>query len=449
MFPGCRILFARQTKHSLAQTILQTFEDDVLPKGVITNPEGSRAHRQSYDYKNGSMIVLTGLDDLTKLLSGEYDMIIVFQAEECDEQTVMGLVTRLSGNKLIDTDGESFVQLGMDCNPRGEGHWIKQGINSGKFHCLDFRFQDNPRWFNPDTQVWTKQGIQYVENLENSLTGIQKERMLHGRWVNPEGSRFKHASRSVHGFTMKERFPYGIPEHWARWMSGDWGRAAPFCCLWHTVDPQTNEYYTYLEAYTDGLDAQEQAELIVLMSPANDLRYDVMYMDGSMWSNQESFGAKRYGDGKEPTPAATVYRSVFDAANMELGTVKFPSLRKGARNTDEEGYVTLETLFHNKKWLIELGCVNLWREVEDAVFYIDPRTGYKYELINPSGIKPKPCSDHALMCGVYAFHKRSPLGSEPEPDIEVQIERENQLRMEILRDNADKRHREKTSRYRT
>src|SRR5690349_10064849 len=82
-YPGCRVLFARQTKHSLAQTILQTFDDDVLPIGYCAPYSGKREYRQTYDYRNGSQIVLTGLDDLTKLLSGEYDLIVVFQAEEC------------------------------------------------------------------------------------------------------------------------------------------------------------------------------------------------------------------------------------------------------------------------------------------------------------------------------------------------------------------------------
>lgn len=434
-FPGTRVLFARQTKHSLAQTILQTFEDDVLPPGYTKNYSGSREYRQAYEYLNGSMIVLTGLDDLTKLLSGEYDMILIFQAEECLQETVLGLTTRLSGKHL------PFVQLGMDCNPRGQSHWIKKMIEENEAHCIDFRFQDNPRWYDPDSLQWTEAGKEYIGNLMRTLKGHQRDRMLYGRWVNPEGARFKDLSRSVQGFTFKERFPNGFPEHYRRWMGGDWGRSDPFACVWHASD-ENGTIYTYLEAYETGMGTTEQAEKIVGLCPSNDLKYDAMMIDGSMWSGEKSFG----GD-PEKGPAAVQWQKVFDEKNAELGWDKFPSLRKGPKNMNEQGYVTLEGLLKENKWFIELGCVNLWAELEDAVYYKNPRTGIADDLINPGNSKY--CADHLLEACVYSLHQRSPQTHDLAPPIEVQIQQANLGRMEKLRDNADKRHREKTSRYRT
>ena len=60
-YPGIRVLWARFTLTSMRQSVQVTFEEKVLPpKAKLLRKGGSRKTRTSYDYPNGSEIVLGG-----------------------------------------------------------------------------------------------------------------------------------------------------------------------------------------------------------------------------------------------------------------------------------------------------------------------------------------------------------------------------------------------------
>jgi len=69
-YPGCRIVVIRKTRASLTESWMVTFEQKVLPPGHESiNPNKQRGHRTSYNYSNGSHIVLGGMDNATRLFS--------------------------------------------------------------------------------------------------------------------------------------------------------------------------------------------------------------------------------------------------------------------------------------------------------------------------------------------------------------------------------------------
>jgi hypothetical protein len=53
---------------------------------------------------------------------------------------------------------------------------------------------------------------------------------------------------------------FEIPQSWPRWVSVDYGFAAPWCALWLTRDPESRVMYVYRERYASGLRDEEQAE---------------------------------------------------------------------------------------------------------------------------------------------------------------------------------------------
>lgn len=443
-YPRSQQAIVRQTRRSISMTMLTDFERFVLPEGHPARDGGDRTGRSKYTYPNGAEIWLIGMDDPQKLMSSQFDRIYIGEMTDLREDDIELAGTRLRNGIM------PYQQLAGDCNPQQPNHWLKLRCEKGLMRMIDSSIKDNPRYW--DGVDWTPEGAAYMARNRN-LSDIRYQRLILNKWVAAEGSRFKSASKEVQGFTMREKFPYGFPQGWKRWTSGDWGRAAPFCCLWHCAgfDSKGSPHvYTYLEAYEKELDADEQAELIVEMSPSSDAKYEVMQLDGSMWQAVESFGAKRYGDGKEPTPAAEKYAEVFAKANESLGYDKFPVLKKGPRNTDEQGYVTLESMLRSGQWSIEKGCTNLWRELEDAVYYKNPRTGFLDDLINPGNNKF--CDDHALMASVYALHKRSPTSEEDSLPVELQLAQFERERLEQRRRDADRRHSEtarQPARYRT
>src|SRR5690606_25567052 len=87
---GCRILLTRKTRTSMTQTVLKTFERFVQLPDV-------RFHttNQEYRYRNGSVMVIGGMDKASKILSSEYDIIFVNEGTELSEDDLETLTTRL------------------------------------------------------------------------------------------------------------------------------------------------------------------------------------------------------------------------------------------------------------------------------------------------------------------------------------------------------------------
>jgi len=84
--PGFRGLVLRNTRSSLTNTGLVTFEQWVLGLEHTLVVNGPRwRYRETYEYPNGAVIDIGGMDKPSKVLSSEYDVIYVQQAEELSE----------------------------------------------------------------------------------------------------------------------------------------------------------------------------------------------------------------------------------------------------------------------------------------------------------------------------------------------------------------------------
>src|SRR4051812_42143326 len=60
-YPGMRGLVVRQTRESLTESVLVTYETKILPEHSPIAGGASRASRQSYIYPNGSTLVIGGI----------------------------------------------------------------------------------------------------------------------------------------------------------------------------------------------------------------------------------------------------------------------------------------------------------------------------------------------------------------------------------------------------
>ena len=182
-YPGIRVLWARFTLTSMRQSVQVTFEEKVLPpKAKLLRKGGSRKTRTSYDYPNGSEIVLGGLQpsEITRTFSTEYDVIIVFEAVEISLDT-WELMARANRNWVL-----PWQQRIADTNPGSEFHWLNQHFPEGRRGIegvselgdrlrLFSRHEDNPAVSDD-----------YLESLR-ALTGHRRARMYEGRWVSEEG----------------------------------------------------------------------------------------------------------------------------------------------------------------------------------------------------------------------------------------------------------------------
>lgn len=240
---GVRCLMARKTHSSLTSSSLVTFRQKVaaeaLSAGMVKFYGGSAQEPASFRYRNGSVIVVGGLDRATRLLSTEYDLAFIDEAIEASEEDVDTLVTRLRNGRL------SYQQLLMATNPGPPTHHLKQRADAGRCRILYSRHEDNPRMH--DGRDWTAYGRDYLARLD-SLTGARYQRMRWGKWVSAEGLVYEGFDPAIH---VIDRFE--IPADWPGWVSVDFGFNHPFVAQIWREDADGRLYLTHEIFATGGL----------------------------------------------------------------------------------------------------------------------------------------------------------------------------------------------------
>ena len=186
-YPRSRQAVIRKTRVSLTESWLVTWERKVLADGLdayyLTAPvtEGpGRANRQGYTFRNGSEIVLGGMDNPTRLFSTEYDRIYCNEATELNEDEWESLHRALRNNVA------PYQQLIGDCNPDSEYHWLNLRCNAGKTRRITTAHRDNPS-LTPE----------YLARLE-ALTGVRRDRLYLGKWSSAEGAIWQDFTQSRH-----------------------------------------------------------------------------------------------------------------------------------------------------------------------------------------------------------------------------------------------------------
>ncbi|GHH57758.1 phage terminase large subunit [Lentzea cavernae] len=238
--PGMRALVVRKTLVSLTSTGLVTYEEHVAKEAIAAGHVkffgGSAREPASYRYTNGARLVVGGMDNPTKVMSSEYDLIYVQEATELTEDDWEKCTTRLRNGKV------SFQQIIADCNPDVPTHWLKVRSDKGTTTMLESRHEDNPVLYGSDGAK-TPVGEQYIGKLD-ALTGVRNLRLRHGKWVAAEGQIYETwDSADVH---LIDRFD--IPKEWTRYWSVDFGYTNPFVLQCWAEDGD-GRLYLYRELY--------------------------------------------------------------------------------------------------------------------------------------------------------------------------------------------------------
>lgn len=250
-YAGMRALFVRKTRASMTDSTLVTFEDKVLPEGSPVADGPQRTQRHAYHYGNGSEIVIGGMDKASKVMSTEYDLIVVDEGTELSEDDLESLSTRLRNGVI------PYQQLIVMVNPGPPSHWLNQRANRGAMRRLLSRHEHNPRLFR--NGAWTAFGKIYMATLD-ALTGVRKKRLRDGIWAAAEGMVYDDYDPVVH---LIDAFP--IPEGWRRFRVIDFGFTNPFVCAWFALD-NDGRLYRYREIYRTGTLVSDQVEEIKRLS---------------------------------------------------------------------------------------------------------------------------------------------------------------------------------------
>jgi len=280
-YPGMRALIVRQSRESMSQSTLVTFESHTLsPAWYNTLARGmQRRVRQSYRYPNGSEVVCGGLDKPSKVMSTEYDLIYVNEARETTEEAYEDLSSRLRNGRM------PYQQLLSDTNPDAPTHWIKRRAAAGKLDLLPTRHEDNPRYFSGG--VWTAEGRRYLDRLER-LTGVRFLRLRKGIWAGAEGQIYDEWDDAVHLCDW-----FAPPPDWPRFRAIDFGFTNPFVCQWWARDAD-GRCYLYRELYGTGRIVSDWAKDIERYSAGERIEWTVADHDAEDRATLDAAGIRTY-----------------------------------------------------------------------------------------------------------------------------------------------------------
>ncbi len=192
--PGYHGAIIRKTAVSLAGSVLRTFEEQVLHEWDFATRSskldhvhffgGSQNEPASYEYDNGSRIVVGGMDNPSKVLSTDYDEVYFNEATESSLEDWETLLGRLRHDVL---DHRTLIG---DCNPSHDRHYLLSRARDGQLRRIKTTLRDNPAYWQEG--AWTSLGAEYLATLE-SMTGTRRQRFLLGEWVGMENAIYAEA----------------------------------------------------------------------------------------------------------------------------------------------------------------------------------------------------------------------------------------------------------------
>jgi PBSX family phage terminase large subunit len=238
-YPTSRGLILRKTQVSLSSTALVTWREHVATEFLATKAVnyygGSSEEPPQYRFTNGSRIMIGGMDNPTKVMSSEYDMIYVQEAIELGVEDWEHANSRLRNGRM------PYQQLLADTNPWTPEHWLNRRCERGSCTMVHSRHTDNPVLYD-DAGNLTERGKAYMAILDR-LTGPRRSRLRDGLWVAAEGQIYDGYDPAVHVVA-----PFEIPSSWPRVWGIDFGYTNPFTCQFWAIDPD-GRMFLYREIY--------------------------------------------------------------------------------------------------------------------------------------------------------------------------------------------------------
>lgn len=252
--PGSEHLIARKTIPSLRDTTEADFLDQIPPKFLdqckIVRGGG---HVQTLVTPGDTKFYFKGLDDWRKIKSLNLMGVYVDEADEIDEETYDGLMSRLRqaeprpAAKRAGAERVPFQVMRLACNPAGK-NWIWRKFvkeNTPDRYALLSTSLDNP--YNPRS---------YIDRLL-AYPAQWVKRYVFCSFDDFEGTIYPSWDYATHVIE-----PYGegsLDPNGFVWMGMDPGTAHPTAGCWAYWDPRINRMVGIAEYAEVGMDASSHA----------------------------------------------------------------------------------------------------------------------------------------------------------------------------------------------
>ncbi len=175
-FPGARVLIVRKTRESLTETVLVSFERDILGPAhpILVNRPVIRRVRQDYAFPNGSSIVVGGIDKPGKILSSEYDCVIGETLVDSPSRIERAYSRPYSGDLITINTAAGHELTGTPNHPvLTDQGWVGLGfLGEGNYVVSRRLVQNKSSGTNPDVT----QGPTPITDVASSLALAQTSR---------------------------------------------------------------------------------------------------------------------------------------------------------------------------------------------------------------------------------------------------------------------------------
>lgn len=257
-YPNSRQLMARKTLESLKSGALATYTGKIQPEKYGVRPfGGNKFSPAEFQYPNGSVILVVGMDKADKVLSTEFDVIYVNEATEITESDWETLRGRLRNGVV------PYQMIFGDLNPSGVRHWANLRMNAGRSRRITSNHKDNPAFWDKEKEDWTPLGKNYIGVMLEGLTGARRKRLLKGEWASAEGIVYDSFDPDVH---IREVDVTG----WRAAMGVDVGTRNPTCILTAYQSPIDNHIHIKREFYQTGLSSNRILDAVDQEARASD-----------------------------------------------------------------------------------------------------------------------------------------------------------------------------------
>lgn len=246
-----------------------------FPPWLGTYHADHKEHGRSFILKpeyGFGVIAFRNLDDPSKYQSAEFAAIAIDELTKNQEEVFDDLRTRLRWPGIVD------VRFLAATNPGGIGHaWVKkkwiEGIHeeneleADEFAYLPALAADNPH-LDPS----------YLRSL-SGLPEDKRKAFLEGDWDIFKGQYFSEWRKALHVVE-----PFEPHQFWYKFVSIDYGYAAPASVHWYGIDGD-GVMYVYRELYGPGFTYEQLAAEIVAMTPEHE---EVAYWvaDPAIWAKK-------------------------------------------------------------------------------------------------------------------------------------------------------------------
>ena len=232
--PKIEVGYFRKSRVSIVDTLYKDFIDDVVPPEYIKTHNKSRLE---LTLTNGSYYHFFGIDNFQKKGSLQFDIVIVDEGIELEEEDYRMLEGRLRGRVLkhplliVGTNAGAPESYLYNEYPKNEGLPADQRNRYNKYFVANsFENIHNPKSYFDRLERW--KGTQYYDRFILSL------------WKMFRGSIYEEFNSKKHVIP-----PFEIPSQWLKYIAVDFGFDHPLVINWYAIDPLTQRVYCYRQYY--------------------------------------------------------------------------------------------------------------------------------------------------------------------------------------------------------